>query len=194
RGSGEIRLALAPYEARVVVTAPRPLLDRERSAPRSESLHGSHGRAFATGGGDAGPTWELRDWQLTEPGGRVRPVQVPHVWEEDGLDGVVGTATCATDVALEGALPEHLVLDPAGLPVPPRTARQPQSYQAHAAEPLGVVALVRVNGRDAGVLWDHPYRLRVGHLLRPGENHLELQVSGTSVAGLRDERWRAVYR
>jgi len=197
RGSGEIRLALAPYEAVVVVTSPRPPrppLDRERSHPRTESLHGSHGGAFATGGGGAGPTWELRDWQLTEPGGRVRSVRVPHVWEEDGLDGVVGTATYTTTVTIEGAPPEHLVLDPVGLPVPPRTARQPQSYQAHAAEPLGVVAAVLVNGQDAGVIWDHPYRLRVGHLLQPGENHLELQVGGTSVAGLRDERWRQVYR
>ena len=194
RGSGEIRLALAPYEASVVVTSPRPPLDRERSHPRPESVHGPHGGAFATGGGGAGPTWQLSDWQLTEPGSRSRPVRLPHVWEEDGLDGVVGTATYTSTVTCEGVLPEHLVLDPAGLPVPPRTARQPQSYQAHAAEPLGVVAVVRVNGEQAGVLWDHPHRLRVGHLLREGANQIELQVSGTSVAGLRDERWREVYR
>lgn len=118
---------------------------------------------------------------------------LPHVWEEDGLDGVVGTATYATTVTLSEPLPAHLVLDPSGLPVPPRTARQPQSFQAHAAEPLGVVAVVRVNGADAGVLWDHPYRLPIAHLLRAGENTIELVVSGTSVVGMRSPEWRAVY-
>ncbi len=181
RGTTDLRLELAPYAAVVLVTAPGPGSDPGQDEGEGEQRVGATGH-------------DLTDWQLTEPGGGSRPVRVPHVWEEDGLEGVVGTAAYTTTVTLEGELPEHLVLDPGGLPMPPRTARQPQSYQACAAEPLGVVAVARVNGQDAGVLWDHPYRLRVGHLLRPGENRIELAVSGTSVAALREERWREVYR
>ena len=176
-GSGPIRLSLDAYAAVVVVTSP------DEPAGAVPGQHEDTDR-------DAIP---LPEWRLTTPHGDTRTVAMPHVWEEDGLDGVVGTATYTATVVLDDPLPAHLVLDPTALPVPPRTARQPQSFQAHAAEPLGVVAAVRVNGEDAGMLWDHPYRLPVAHLLRHGENRIELAVSGTSVAGMRSAEWRAVY-
>lgn len=39
------------------------------------------------------------------------------------------------------------------------------------------VAAVKVNGRDAGVLWKQPYRIDVGPLLKAGENELEIAVT-----------------
>lgn len=45
---------------------------------------------------------------------------------------------------------------------------------------LGMVrnlAVVRVNGRDAGTLWTPPFRADITDLIRPGENTLEIDVS-----------------
>jgi hypothetical protein len=45
---------------------------------------------------------------------------------------------------------------------------------------LGIVrevAAVKVNGRDAGVLWKQPYRIEIGPLLTIGENQLEIAVT-----------------
>ena len=39
------------------------------------------------------------------------------------------------------------------------------------------VAAVRVNGRDAGVLWKKPYRTDIGPFLKEGENQLEVSVT-----------------
>jgi hypothetical protein len=39
------------------------------------------------------------------------------------------------------------------------------------------VATVKVNGKDAGVLWKQPYRIDVGPLLKAGKNQLEIAVT-----------------
>lgn len=38
-------------------------------------------------------------------------------------------------------------------------------------------ARVRINGKDAGTAWAAPYRLKVGHLLQPGRNVIEVEVT-----------------
>ena len=38
-------------------------------------------------------------------------------------------------------------------------------------------ARVRINGQEAGCVWAVPYQLRVGHLLKPGKNHIEIEVT-----------------
>ena len=38
-------------------------------------------------------------------------------------------------------------------------------------------ARVRINGKDAGTAWAVPYRLKVGHLLQPGRNVIEIEVT-----------------
>ncbi len=44
---------------------------------------------------------------------------------------------------------------------------------------LWTVARVQVNGQDAGTLWKAPYRLEVTAWLRPGANHLMVEVANT---------------
>ncbi|TDE94807.1 hypothetical protein EXU48_08390 [Occultella glacieicola] len=177
--SGPIRAELGPYEAVVVVTSPHPCA-AATPEPGPEAQAGSAPIPL--------PTWEF-----TGPDRAVRAVTLPHVWEEDGLDDAVGTGTYVTTVTLGEAVPTRLVLDASALLIPARTASRSQSYQALDPAPVGVVATVRVNGQVAGVLWDHPFEIGVGHLLRPGPNRIELDVSGTSVAGMRSPQWRAVY-
>lgn len=41
------------------------------------------------------------------------------------------------------------------------------------------VAVVRVNGKDAGILWKEPYRIDIGPCLKPGRNQLEITVVNT---------------
>jgi len=41
------------------------------------------------------------------------------------------------------------------------------------------VAVVSVNGRQAGVLWKEPYRIDIGPFARTGENQLEIEVVNT---------------
>ena len=38
-------------------------------------------------------------------------------------------------------------------------------------------ARVRINGQEAGCAWAVPYQLRVGHLLKSGKNHIEIEVT-----------------
>ncbi|MBT8044323.1 MAG: hypothetical protein KJO79_05175, partial [Verrucomicrobiae bacterium] len=58
--------------------------------------------------------------------------------------------------------------------------------QVSAATPLlldlGVVkevAKVRVNGKEAGILWKQPYRIDVSQWVKPGLNTLEIEVTNT---------------
>jgi len=46
-----------------------------------------------------------------------------------------------------------------------------------AIEEVGVVATVFVNGVEAGTIWTKPYRLKIGDLLKEGDNILEIKVS-----------------
>ncbi len=56
-------------------------------------------------------------------------------------------------------------------------------------------ARVRINGRDAGIAWAVPFRLKVGHLLKPGENEIEIEVTNLPANRIADmdrrgEKWR----
>ncbi len=47
-------------------------------------------------------------------------------------------------------------------------------------------ARVRLNGQDAGTAWSVPFRLRVGPLLKPGRNVLEIDVTNLAANRIRD--------
>jgi len=53
-------------------------------------------------------------------------------------------------------------------------------------------ARVRVNGRDAGALFALPFRMRVGELLRPGRNTLEVEVTNLAANRIKDLERRKV--
>ena len=46
---------------------------------------------------------------------------------------------------------------------------------------VAVLASVKLNGRDFGVVWKEPYALEVTGALRPGKNSLEVRVVNTWV-------------
>ncbi|OAM89139.1 hypothetical protein AW736_14340 [Termitidicoccus mucosus] len=53
-------------------------------------------------------------------------------------------------------------------------------------------ARVLVNGRDVGLLWCLPFRARIGHCLRPGKNHLAIEVTNLAANRIRDLDQRGV--
>lgn len=53
-------------------------------------------------------------------------------------------------------------------------------------------ARVWLNGRPAGILFAHPFRLEVGDLLKPGMNMLEIEVTNLSANRIRDLDIRGV--
>jgi hypothetical protein len=53
-------------------------------------------------------------------------------------------------------------------------------------------ARVSVNGRPAGIIVAHPFRIDIGDLLRPGENTLEIEVTNLSANRIRDLDQRGV--
>ena len=171
RGTGEINGRLAPYEGFVYIT--------------STSTGGAGTTSTGTTSGIP-----LRDWTFQGPNGEEKAT-APHPWKDDNF---VGTVTYTTTVKLSGSLPSRLALDASSLPTPARSARRGQSFEAHAADPVGVVAAVRVNGKEAGVLWDPPYELAVGDLLKGGQNTIEIAISTLSVAHLRSDKWRQIWK
>jgi hypothetical protein len=52
---------------------------------------------------------------------------------------------------------------------------------AYYDPPVQAAALVTINGKSAGALWHPPYRLDVSKLLKPGVNHIEIDVYNTAL-------------
>ncbi len=169
-GSGPIRLALAAYEAALVLTNPHtghPSVPTPTS-PRRET--------------------DLLQWHFEGPDGAA-DVTVPH--RADVPAQFTGSVSYTTTVAWEGDA--ILVLDPSGLPVafPPPT--QPQSFQARTALPFTLVAQVFVNEEPAGVLWDPPFVLDISRHLIDGDNTIRLVITGTSVPAMRAVQWQRIF-
>ncbi|HEY6412840.1 MAG TPA: glycosyl hydrolase, partial [Edaphobacter sp.] len=83
-----------------------------------------------------------------------------------------GTAISAQPLAQ----PEPAV----GIPNPLVTRTGP-GMRAWYDPPVREAAIVYINGQRAGSLWHPPYRLDVTHLLKPGQNHIEIRVYNTAI-------------
>ncbi|MFC3198885.1 glycosyl hydrolase [Parapedobacter deserti] len=65
-------------------------------------------------------------------------------------------------------------------------------------EKLNESARVYINGREAGLIWSIPYRLRIGHLLKPGQNTIRIEVANLMANRIRDmdrkgKEWRSYH-
>jgi len=129
-------------------------------------LHTASNKVLRVGIPDVPPPIEISGpWQLEFPKGWGAPERVTlgrliswtdHV--DDGVRHFSGAATYRRAVAIPSAMigaGHHLYLD------------------------LGrveVIAEVRLNGRDLGILWKPPYRVDITEAARAGENQLEMRV------------------
>lgn len=159
-------LELAPYEATVLVADGVGVTDAEPIPATTEAI-------------------PLPRWQVEYADGGAEEVTLPHRWEDDpARAGYSGAATYRTGVELPAGAGTVLDLGPA-VPEADRSASVERgivgpSFHAAVRGPVGEVAVVRVNGVACGALWSPPYRLDVGHAVRPGTNDLEITVHNTA--------------
>lgn len=68
--------------------------------------------------------------------------------------------------------------------------------EAWYVPPIRSAAVVYINGQPAGDLWHPPYRLNITHLLKPGQNQIEVHVANTAMnemAGKSLPKFRLLY-
>ncbi len=146
-----------------------------RTHVRVELLPGESVFLYATDRKYRADDWQYRDtageplvlqgpWRLRfkEGGPRLPPaleLEEAIPWTDTGAENSFsfsGTAVYSTTFQMTDPLAGEYLLQPARL------------YES---------ARVTINGKEAGILWSIPFALRVGHLLKPGENHLEIEVA-----------------
>jgi alpha-L-rhamnosidase len=91
-----------------------------------------------------------------------------------------GEGIYTRDFTLAAAPAGPVFLEVDGGKATPVPARAAHSY-AFYDPPVQAAALVTINGRSAGALWHPPYRLNVSKLLKPGVNHIEIDVYNTAL-------------
>ena len=91
-----------------------------------------------------------------------------------------GEAVYTRNFTLAAAPTGPVFLEVDGGNATPIPARAAHSY-AFYDPPVQAAALVTINGRSAGALWHPPYRLDVSKLLKPGVNHIEIDVYNTAL-------------
>lgn len=113
------------------------------------------------------PATEVRGpWEVSFPPGRGAPEKITLAelvdlakHPEPGVKYFSGEATYRTSVAIN-----------------PQTAiRNPQCFLDLGN--VAVMARVKVNGQDLGVLWKAPYRVDISAAVKPGNNTLEITVA-----------------
>lgn len=148
-GKLQVRLQLKSGESVIVQTFEAPQTDQPRWAYRHE---GAVGLSLDHG-------WMLRFIESTPAIGGEYAIDTPRPWTELPMPEArtnMGTA-CYT-----------LQFD---LPAMPATDWLLQLGDVRES------ARVRINGHDAGTVWAAPFELKVGHLLAPGKNLIEIEVT-----------------
>jgi hypothetical protein len=162
-----IGVTLHPYEATVLVLHDYPV--------KQVSAHAREERRLALSGG----------WQVAYPDQPARPVELPHVWEEEpGRKHYSGAATYTTSVELDPAVgPAAIEFGECEELHDDGSAAQDlvgPSYRVAVRPPVGEIAAVRVNGIDCGFAWAPPYRVDISDALRSGTNEIEVTVYNTA--------------
>lgn len=171
-----VNLRLQPYQATVLV-----LSDQETPQPHPGPDEGQGGhRRVPLGDG----------WQVQFAGQDSGDVEVPHVWEDDPERvAFSGSATYRSTVELDLGSFARVLLDfgdapPAAVGQAGPDELRGHSYRADLDLPVGVMAEVRVNGVDCGLVWAPPYVLDVTRAVRSGPNRVEITVRNTAANAL----------
>jgi len=136
--------------------------------------------------------WQAGSYSFTTSAGRKGRWQVNAVPEPRVIDGP-WTLHFPADRGAPGKVELPELIDWSRHPDPgvkyfSDTATYRKRFELPQAPPSGAphildlgtvkeVALVRVNGQEAGVLWQAPYRIDIADLLRPGQNEFEVELT-----------------
>jgi alpha-L-rhamnosidase len=163
-----LRMNLAPYESRAVVFTDRAAQAAEQPASATFTpIDLGHG------------------WKVTfDKTGATETMQSLHSWTDDDAEKYYsGTATYTRTVEI----PEDVIHDGGavldfgkGTPIS-RTQLHQAGMRTWYDPPLRDAALVYVNGKLEGAVWDPPYQLDVAPLLRAGTNELKIVVANTAI-------------
>ncbi len=163
-GTARARVQLAPGESLLLKTLPEPV--------------------------------EAAAWRYVESEGN--PIEINSGWSisflrsEPAIDGTFATDTLTQWCALPE--PKASVNAATGRYTVTFTLDNPAEADDWVLD-LGDVresARVKVNGKDAATVWAVPFRVRVGELLRPGENTLEIDVTNLQANRIADYERRGV--
>jgi hypothetical protein len=173
---GDIRLALAPYESRLIFFSQLTLAHSSPSMKTEEKRTDiSHG------------------WEITFPtSSESSDVAIPASWtERSDRRYYSGLATYRKKIEVSAGdlIPgSSIEIDfgegtPVGKPEPlPRF-----NMRAYLESPVREAAKVFVNEQFAGYIWHPPFRLEIAPLLRPGKNDIRLVVGNTAINELAGE-------
>lgn len=157
-----LQLDLEPYGSRVVVFSKKPAAPPivTKAAP-FQSIDLSTG------------------WQF-----QLGPMPALHSWTEDEATRYFsGVADYQREVTVPAGLlatGAPVILDfGEGKALSERPGRN--GMRAMYDPPIREAAVVSINGQRAGALWCPPYTLDVTKLLKPGANHIRIQVANTAI-------------
>jgi hypothetical protein len=130
-------------------------------------------------------------WQVAFGDEAARPVQIPHVWEnQTGWRHYSGAATYTTGCELGELAPGVRVVIDFGdcsvreTAVDDSTGLVGPSYRVAVMGPVGEIAQVRLNGIDCGLAWAPPYRVDITGAAHSGWNEIEIIVRNTAANAL----------
>lgn len=169
-------LTLHPYEAVVLVGS-----GASPSASARPSVSASPSAATSAAPDRDAPTDAAEDGAVPSPGaaGRERAA-LPLDLQE------VAPQVLEASLTVDPAWLEHghrVVLDLGPCDLVPREEGV-NGYRVAVDPPVREIAVVRIDGEQAGILWDAPFRLDLTAHLRPGPVALRLEVHGTAAAAL----------
>lgn len=173
--TGGLDLTLHPYQATVIVLTDAPPMPAEGDAE------------------DLGTRQLVLDgWQVQFAGcSAAQPVDLPHRWEDQTERlGYSGSATyrCSVDLPELGPT-TRVVLDlgagsPSAIDSSAEQGIRGHSYQVQLDPPVAVMAEIRVNGVDCGIVWAPPYTVEVSAATQRGTNQIEITVANTAANAL----------
>lgn len=176
-GSGPVTLRLEAYEAAVLIQ-------------HLEPASSAGGALRDAGAVDAGSVEPLEQWQVRfDDEQEPTTVAAPHQWEAvPGRETYSGRAVYtrrvsvpdgADSVTLDfGEAEHHVLADPAA------SGLVEASFRAEVVPPVGVVAVVRIDGRVVDAVWRPPYRVDLTAHVTAGASH-ELTVEVFNVTSHR---------
>jgi hypothetical protein len=184
--TGAVRLALAPYESRL-------LLARDRPAREAEPL--TTVRAPVGRGRTAGTL--IDRWRIAVGGFAVeegvaagpREPTTRRGWDAERTTRYfsgVGTyeTSFVVDLNVNSGTTRVWLDFGEGTPVlnaRPGERASNNGFRALLDSPIREAAVIEVNGRRAGSLWAPPYRIEITSAVRAGENQLRVRVGNTAM-------------
>jgi hypothetical protein len=176
-GTTAIKMALAPYESRIFVfgdrALPNPAAQQQAAGVAVKPMDLSTGWTVKFDkplkGTDAQPVTETME-------------KLASWTENEKTKHYSGTATYEKTVNVDGATaaaPGLVISFGEGKAETGRGGGQ--GYHAAYDAPVRDAAVVYVNGQRAGAVFAPPYEVKIGGLLKAGENQIRIEVANTSV-------------